>query len=126
MTWLFYPGYQTMFGSYTDPAAEKVNIVAGETTTRNLSVPYQIPTVGAVAGTVSVIGAPQGDFETGVQACSAPPTATTCNDEQDAYDESNGTYQMALHAGDLVGLGQCARSSATGPPRIRRPHPPAR
>ena len=97
--WLLYAGYATEFGSYTNPVGTGVTITAGASTIRNLSVPYQIPTVGAVSGSVSVIGAPANQFESGVEACSAPPTTTSCTDEQDAYNESNGDYQLALSPG---------------------------
>ncbi len=96
--WLLYPGYQTVFGSYTDPVGTRIGVAPGKTTTRNLSVPYQLPTVGAVTGSVSVVGAPEFDFQTGVQACSAPPTANSCSNEQEGYDQSSG-YQLALTPG---------------------------
>ena len=97
--WLLYAGYETEFGSYTNPVGAGVTITAGASTIRNLTVPYQIPTVGAVTGSVSVVGAPANQFESGVEACSAPPTATSCTDEQDAYNESSGAYQLTLSPG---------------------------
>ena len=44
--WLLYPGYQTVFGSYTDPVGTKVRSRPGKTTDTNLSVPYRCPRSG--------------------------------------------------------------------------------
>jgi len=106
-TWTLYPGYQTEFGAATDPVGTKVTVTAGQTTDEDLSVPYQVPTVGAVTGSVNVVGAPEGGgFESGVAACSTEPTAKVCTDEQDAFVNSDGTYQLPLAPGNwwLVGF----------------------
>jgi hypothetical protein len=52
-----------------------------------------------VQGTVDAIGAPQNDFQTGAQACSAPPSGSTCANEQDSYSQENGAYQLELAPG---------------------------
>jgi hypothetical protein len=99
-SWILCPGYETNYGSYVDPLGTTVSIVAGLVTTKNLTVPYQTPTNGLVRGKVNVIGAPaNGASESGVQACSQLPTATTCQDEQVAYNQSSNTYQLALAPG---------------------------
>ncbi|HWD55080.1 MAG TPA: hypothetical protein VG346_08145 [Acidimicrobiales bacterium] len=97
--WLLYPGYQTVFGSVVDHTATTVKIASNVTTHKNLTVPYQRPTQAAVTGTVNVVGAPANGFESGVQACTAPPTATTCTGEQEAYGQQNGAYTMLLTPG---------------------------
>ncbi len=128
--WILYPGYQTVFASFTDPAGTKVTIAAGKTTTKGLAIPYQFPSVGAVVGTVDVIGAPAGGFvggfEAGVQACSAPPTATSCPGQQDGYAVSNGLYQLPLSPGtwwvsgfvDVYGNGYGSGQSTTLPRKV--------
>ena len=98
-TWILYPGYQTVFGAYTDPSGTKVSIASGKTTTQNLTVPYHKPSVGVVAGTVSVVGSPGSGVASGVEACSARPTATSCPHEQEAYAQSDGSYQLTLAPG---------------------------
>jgi hypothetical protein len=97
--WLLYPGYQTVFGSVVDTSAKTVTVVSGQTTTRNVSVPYQHPTQGAVRGSVNVIGAPSSYYQTGVEACTAPPTSTSCPGEHDAYSQQNGSYTLLLSPG---------------------------
>jgi hypothetical protein len=97
--WTLYPGYRTVFGSYTDPVGTTVTIAAGQTTTTRLSVPYQTPSFGVVVGKVAVIGAPANGFQSGVRACSAPPTGTSCPNEQDAFNQSSDLYQLSLAPG---------------------------
>ena len=96
--WLLYPGYQTVFGSYTDPSGTRVTVVGGKTLSRRLTVPYQAPSVGAVVGRVLVIGAPANGFQAGTKACSTPDM-TTCSNEHEAYDNSLGSYQLPLAPG---------------------------
>ncbi len=99
-SWVLYPGYGTALGSYTDPVGTKVIIVAGQTTSQRLTVPFQTPTSGAVAGDVVVIGAPsEGGFESGVEACAAPPSGLSCADEQEAFSQANGSYTLTLSPG---------------------------
>jgi len=98
-SWTLYPGYRTVFGSYSDPNGTVVNIAAGRTTTQRLKVPYQTPSEGVVLGRVAVIGVPTNGFQSGVQACSAPPTGTSCPNEQDAYNQSSDAYQLRLPPG---------------------------
>jgi hypothetical protein len=97
--WLLYPGYQTVFGSVVDRTATQVTIRSQRVTTRALTVPYQQPTQAAVTGTVDVVGAPANDFESGVQACTAAPTATSCDGEQEAFVGQNGSYTLLLTPG---------------------------
>ena len=98
-TWLLYPGYQTVFGSVTAPTGTRVAITAHRTTLARLTLPYQFPSLGAVVGTVDAIGVPEGGFQSGAEACAAPPTATSCTDEEQAGSDSNGNYQLPLPAG---------------------------
>jgi hypothetical protein len=99
-TWLLYPGYQTVFGSVTDPTASRVTITPGQTITRNLTIPYQFPSDGAVVGSVVMVGAPGNGYdEAGAEACSAKPTKTTCDNEQQAYSSTDGQYQLLLSPG---------------------------
>jgi hypothetical protein len=97
--WLLYPGYTTAYETYTKPFGTPVQITPGKTSLRTLNVTYQTPTVGVVQGTVDAIGAPQNDFQTGAQACSAPPSGSTCANEQDSYSQENGAYQLELAPG---------------------------
>jgi hypothetical protein len=97
-TWILYPGYQTEFGSATDPVGTRVTVTAGGTTDEDLSVPYQVPTVGAVTGSVDVVGAPE-NTQAGVEACTTAPTTKVCTDEQGTYINSDGTYQLTLTPG---------------------------
>jgi hypothetical protein len=97
--WLLYPGYQTAFGSYVDPNAKAVTVQSGQTTQHNVSVPYQQQAQGDVTGTVNVVGAPENIFETGVEACTAPPTSTSCSGERDAYSLEDGKYSLVLPPG---------------------------
>jgi hypothetical protein len=122
--WLLYPGYQTLFGSYSDPTGTLVTVVGGRTVTRNLLVPYQKPADGAVVGQVVVIDAPTNGFEAGAQACTAPPTPTTpCAGEQQAPSEGGGAYQLVLTPGKwwisgfLYEFGGVNESEITSPPR---------
>ncbi len=98
-TWLLYPGYQSVFGSVVDPSPRAVSIDSDRTTTKNVSLPYQQPSQGAVTGTVVVIGAPANGFQSGVEACTVPPTSTSCPGEVDAYSQQNGSYTMLLAPG---------------------------
>lgn len=97
--WLLYPGYQTELGSYMQSKGTPVTVVAGKTVTQNLLVTYQKPTVGAVVGTVVVIDAPSNGFNSGVQACTAIPTSTSCPGEQEAFAQQGGAYQLVLQPG---------------------------
>ncbi len=97
--WLLYAGYQTIFGSVSNMTGTQVNIVSGQTKTRNLSVPYKQPAQGAATGTVTVIGAPSNGFESGVMACSGLPTGGSCPGEQQAFSQQNGSYTMLLAPG---------------------------
>jgi hypothetical protein len=97
--WILYPGYQTAFGSYMDTTGTTVTVTAGSTTSHVLSVPYQPVTVGAVVGQLSVVGAPSGGYEAGVEACTAPPTATSCPGEQAVFIETGSAYQLPLPPG---------------------------
>lgn len=98
-TWSLWAGYDTIFGSYSDPVATTVTIAAGQTTTTTLHVQYQEPSIGAVTGTVSAVAAPL-DTEVGVRACTSPPSGIVCSGEQDAFPQgSNGTYQLDLTPG---------------------------
>jgi hypothetical protein len=97
--WLMYPGYETVFGSVIDPSAKAVTVQSGQTTTRNVSVPYRHPAQGAVKGKVFLIGAPANSFESGVEACTAPPTSSSCPGEQQAFSEEEGSYTMLLSPG---------------------------
>jgi hypothetical protein len=97
-TWILYPGYQTEFGSATDPVGTRVTVTAGGTTDEDLSVPYQVPTVGAVTGSVDVVGAPE-NTQAGVEACTTAPTTKVCTDEQGTYINSDGTYRLTLTPG---------------------------
>ena len=98
-TWILYPGYQTAFGSVTDTSGTKVTIASGKTTTQNLTVPYQKPSVGAVVGTVGVVGSPGTGVQSGVEACTAQPTATSCPNQQEGYGQSDGSFQLVLAPG---------------------------
>ncbi len=98
-TWTLYPGYGTALGAYTDPVGTNVTIVAGQTTSRLLTVPFQAPTVGVVTGEVVVIGAPANGSEAGVQACTAPPSGTSCAGELVASSQADGSYSLALPPG---------------------------
>ncbi len=99
-TWVLYPGYQTAFGSAIAPVGTKVTIAAGKTTDEDLSVAYQVPSVGIVTGTVDIVGAPGGGFfQGGAEACTTAPTAKTCTGERVAYTQSDGTYQLPLPPG---------------------------
>ena len=97
--WLLYPGYQTVFGSVVDHTATTVSIESHDVTKRDLTLSYQTPTQAAVTGTVDVIGAPANQFESGAQACTAAPTASTCDGQQEAFAEPNGTYTLLLTPG---------------------------
>jgi hypothetical protein len=119
--WLLYPGYQTVFGSVIDTNAKAVTVKSGQTTEHNVSVPYQQPAQGAVTGTVNVIGAPNNYFEAGVEACTAPPTSTSCSGEREAYSLSNGKYTLILSPGtwwlsgfvDVYGSSGITRSTSS-------------
>jgi hypothetical protein len=97
--WILYPGYQTAYGAYMDPTGTTVIVKAGSTTRQGLSVPYQPVSVGAVVGQVDVVGAPSGDYQASVEACTAPPTTTSCPNEQATYLETGSAYQLALPPG---------------------------
>jgi len=95
-SWILYPGYATVFGSFTSPTGTKLIVKAGATTTRSLSVAYKTPADGALEGKVALIGSPAGGSEAGVLACSAPPTTNSCPNEQLTLTASDGSYQLAL------------------------------
>jgi hypothetical protein len=99
-TWLLYPGYQTVFGSVSDTKGKAVTIASAKTTTRNVTVRYQQPSQGAVTGTVTVVGAPaNGDYESGVLACSGLPTEGSCPGEIQTGSQQNGSYTLLLEPG---------------------------
>jgi hypothetical protein len=98
--WLLYPGYQTVLGSLIDPSAKAVTVKSGQVTRHNVSVPYQQPSDGAVTGTVDVVGAPGFNYsDTGVEACTAPPTSTSCPGEQLGFSQQYGEYTLLLAPG---------------------------
>jgi len=99
-SWTLYPGYGTAFGSYSDPVGTKVTIGAGQTTTQKLKVAFQPPSVGLVDGTVEVVGAPANGFQSGVEACSAPPSGLGCADGQEAFTQIDGSYSLTLAPGN--------------------------
>ncbi len=117
-SWFLYPGYATVFGSFTTLVGTKVAIKAGETTAQNLSVAYQTPVDGAMEGKVAVIGSPGGGAQTGVIACSAPPTPTACPDEQLVFTDQGGAYQLALLAGQWWVEGVVVTFGLTGVPTM--------
>jgi hypothetical protein len=97
--WTLYPGYETAFGSYVKSMGTTVTITAGGTVTKDLTLAYQPPTTGLVSGTVQAVDAPV-DSEAGVEACTAPPTATTCAGALSTFPLFGGdTYQLALPPG---------------------------
>jgi hypothetical protein len=100
-SWILYPGYRTVFGSFDTMTGTTVQVTAGVTTTRGLTIAYQPPTEGAVQGTIAVIGAPgQGGVQVAAQACTAPPTPTSCPGEQQAFvGFSTNSYQLPLAPG---------------------------
>jgi hypothetical protein len=98
--WTLYPGYSTAFGSYSDPVGTTVTVTAGQTVTQRLSVPYQAPAVGVVYGKVLAVGVPQFGFQTGVQACSAPPSGLSCPGERFAFNDLSGGYTLPLPPGN--------------------------
>jgi hypothetical protein len=97
--WLLYAGYQTVFGSSSNTTPTTVNISAGKTSTRNLTVAYKAPTQGAATGIVTVVGAPANGFESGVMACSGLPTAGSCPGQVLSFSEQNGSYSVLLGPG---------------------------
>lgn len=97
--WTLYPGYGTAFGWFTSPVGTTVTITANQTVTQPLKLAYQMPAQGLVKGKVIAVGVPQGGFEAGVHACSAPPTATSCPGEQYGYSGSDGSYTLSLSPG---------------------------
>ncbi len=98
--WLLYPGYQTVFGSVSDTKGKPVTITSGKTTTRNVTVKYQQPSQGAVTGSVTVVGVPaNGDYESGVQACSGLPADGVCPGEIQTGSQQNGAYTFLLSPG---------------------------
>jgi hypothetical protein len=97
--WTLYPGYETAFGSYVQPTGTTVTITAGGTTTKDLKLAYQPPTTGLVSGTVQAVDAPE-NSQAGVEACTAPPTATSCANGLSTYLLFPGdSYQLALPPG---------------------------
>ena len=99
-SWILYPGYLTVFEAYTTTTGTKVTVTANHTTTKNLTVAYHAPADGAVTGTVAVVGAPaNGGIQVGAEACTAPPTPTTCAGAHFAYAFSGSTYQLPLPPG---------------------------
>jgi len=97
--WLLNVSYTTEFGSFFAPASTLVTINSGQTTTTRLTAPYQPPTLGAVTGGISVVGAPAYNYQAGARACSSAPTAGTCTDEVDAYLGSTSKYVLDLTPG---------------------------
>ncbi len=120
-TWLLYPGYQTVFGSVVNHNPTAVAIFPGQTTTKNLRVDYVTPTLGAVTGTVNVIGAPANDFNAGVEACSAPPTATSCQGDLETFAGQNGLYDLLLPPGTWWVRGLLYLYTGTGPDQYYSP-----
>jgi hypothetical protein len=122
--WQLSVGYTTAFGSFHSSGSTIVTIAGGQTTTTKLTVPYQAPTLGAVTGKVSVLGAPAYSFQTGARACSTTPTMGTCTNEVDAYLGQDGTYQLKLPKGTwwVSGIayvyGPSAIRTATSLPRV--------
>ena len=121
--WVLTATYSTAFGSFSPLTSTKITVTAGDTTTRNLFVPYQTPALGDVTGRVTVVDAPAYGFQAGAQACSSAPVAGTCTDEYDAYLGPYGTYQLDLMPGTwwvsgLVYLyGSSTTQTITSPPR---------
>jgi hypothetical protein len=98
--WLLYPGYQTIFGAVTNTKGKLVTITAGQTTTHNVDVAYQLPTQGAVTGTITVVGAPaNGAYQSGMTACTAPPVGSSCPGQVQTFSQQNGEYTALLAPG---------------------------
>lgn len=105
-SWILYPGYVTVFGAYVSPAGTTVHVAAGQTTTTNLSVRYQQPTDGVLEGKVAVTGqSGYNPASVGVEACTAPPTATSCPGAHVTYVDENGDYQLSLPPGQWWAAG---------------------
>jgi len=102
--WLLHPGFQTVFGSVVDPTGTTISIASHGVTSRNLTLPYHVSTQAAVTGTVAVVGAPADDLESGVRACTAEPTATSCAGRQEAFAEERHLHRVA-RARNLVDTG---------------------
>jgi hypothetical protein len=122
--WTLTASYQTAFGFGSSPGTQ-VTITAGGTTKTTLTVPYQTPDDGVVSGIVRVTGAPLFYYQAQVRACSAPP-AGTCTDEQDAYVNGDGTYQLPLPPGtwwvsgvvDVYGSGPNTTETVSPPQEV--------
>lgn len=115
-SWILYPGYVTVFGSYVDPVGTTIQVTAGGTTKTNLTVRYQQPTVGALEGRVAVTGSPEyNPASVGVEVCTAPPTATSCPGEQVTYVDQDGDYQLAVPPGTWWAAGIAQIYGPDGP-----------
>jgi len=96
--WDIQVSYTTPFGYFYPPNDTIVNIAPGKTTTAKVKIPYQVPAIGIVKGSLTVVGIP-GSSSSLVQACASAPVAGVCTGEVDAYPGSNGTYQLQLTPG---------------------------
>jgi len=98
-TWTLYPSYTTKYGSFGSNSATTVVVTAGGSTRVKVVTPYQAPQLGLVTGTLKLVNSPNGFAQGQIRACSAAPTATSCNNEVDATPGPNGAYQLQLPAG---------------------------
>jgi hypothetical protein len=105
--WLFYVGYDTVFGFTQLTVPTPVTLPKGGSVTANLSGAYQTPTNGALEGTVTITGAPAGFspiFE-GVGACPAGgPPGVVCPNPQYTLSGA-GSYALPLTPGQWGAAG---------------------
>jgi len=97
--WDIQVSYTTPFGYFYPQNDTIVNIAPGKTTTAKVTIPYQVPAIGIVKGSLTVIGIP-GSSNSIVQACASAPVAGVCSGEVDAYPASDGTYKLQLSPGN--------------------------
>ena len=97
--WILYLGYQTAFGSYLNPTGTTVTVTAGSITKQVLSVPLSAGHRGGRGGPARRGGCASRGVRGGVEACTAPPTATSCSGEQAVFIETGSAYQLPLPPG---------------------------
>ena len=75
--WDIQVSYTARFGCFSPPDDTVVTIAPGKTTSVRVKVPYQVPSIGIVKGTLTLLGIP-GSSSSVVQACASAPVAGVC------------------------------------------------
>jgi len=120
--WTAYPGYCTMFGCVTNPAAGvSLTLFPGRTTREKITTGYLRPPEGLVDASVAVSGAPAGfSATTGVSLCQIQATYTDCESGESYPPGAPEDFELTTGVWEISGyyLAPVFANPITGPTSI--------